>query len=120
MRIRIEYIAADGREFNNEKECKKYEDNLYNIFKRLLYIVHFYDKNKNRLYINIGRKAWEEDLGTDLLEQVYNECETIEVIKDFDEELTHYIYYHYGTCIPKYKGKYIYNDFSNEWERMET
>ena len=115
MKTIIIYVAADETEFDNKEECQKYEDNLYNLFNKLLSIIRFYDKNGNRLLIRMGRKAWEEDMGYTLLEQAYNESESLEILEDFNKELYNFERYHYGFFFPLCKGKYIWDNKKNTW-----
>lgn len=46
MRIEIKYFAFDGTEFDNEQECKDYEEHLLYFFSG----VKFFDKNRNLIH----------------------------------------------------------------------
>lgn len=102
----VTYRALDGREFDNEEEAYKYENNL--------------------IYKNSGFKfCLDGKLLTDL-ETAYDLCDCIVVDPvegDWNKMLLDVLENYYGFCVPNIcedgEEAYIFDWDKGDWERVE-
>lgn len=92
------YIADDGKEFDNEYECEKYEHSL----KIKKCSLKFYNKETILL-------------SQENIENCLEDCYYLS-IPDLDSlELVKRISDYYGYCVPDSCGNWFYDDATNDW-----
>jgi hypothetical protein len=64
--MRIVYYADDGREFDTEAECRKYERRLSDLMFELQNGIHAYDDNGDEISFNNCELEWLEELFQDI------------------------------------------------------
>lgn len=119
MKEQIRYIAPDGTEFESKELCEEYERNLHCLFMRFMGNVQFYDNKDNRMLPIPNRDTWNNDMYYDELFDIYNKCAYIYICNNLTTDISEFNKDNYGFIIPEEKGKYKYNDMTNEWERTE-
>ena len=102
----ITYIANDGTEFNNEKECVAYEEELANRFQEVKDYVLALDSSGDILLFD----------NEDDFMNIYENISYLIITTNISPECVQFIE-DCGYCaIPTKRGAYHYNNASFEWD----
>ena len=114
MKAVTTYIAFDDTEFGNEEDCRSYEIDAFDTMVELDEIYHFYDENKNRLFISAI--TLEEMI--DNCCAAYNECTYIEKMAQPSHKIIKFSRNILGIdlLIDEEEGIYKYNWNEGKWE----
>lgn len=81
MKTKTIYIAEDGTEFDDEKECQDYERKSSISMANLQKYVHFFDKNGKEIHFDSAMSDFEDAYSS----CVYMRIDCTDIIDDFIE-----------------------------------
>lgn len=107
MRIKKVYVAMDGEEFEDAKECLAHEKEFYNCIEEALETFTFLDENMKPY--DIQPMNYFDDV-----ERAYNECNYLRKNKPCSEEVINFFWNYFGFDLPdddsEEPGLYKYGD----------
>lgn len=117
MEIKRMYVAIDGAEFKDAKECLAHEKELYNYIKEALETFTFLDENMKPY--DLQPMNYFDDV-----ERVYLECKYLRKNKLCSEEVINFFWNYFGFTLPEedYRelGLYEYSDADDGWTLVTT
>lgn len=120
MKIVLTYVAYDGIEFDNERECREYEQYAFDMSNQILEYVHFYDAMMKE-YPKPCAMFVEENL--ELLEEIYTNCYYIKIPKEIPSSAWIWFDNYFGGIVnsitlPEETGFFKYN-FTTGWVKVD-
>ena len=116
--MRAVYIADDGREFEDENECLRYENLKSEKTKNFLNAIHAFDEEGHEIKVDLNNIASGYDIEDMIGQTMYVTFDSIEARNFFDEQQEYYGYTPIHECVDsEYEDGdvFIYND-ADEWE----
>lgn len=117
MKIKRVYVALDGEEFEDSKECLAHEKEFYNCIKEALETFTFLDENMKPYDLQLMNYF-------DDVERAYNECKYLRKNKLCSEEVINFFSNYFGFVLPEedYRelGLYKYSDADDDWTLVTT
>lgn len=105
MKIVSTYIAYDGMEFDNERECREHEQYAFDMYNQILECVHFYNAEMEE-YWQLYAVNVEEVL--DWLEETYSNCSYIKIIKEIPSSAWSWCSSYFDFVFPEEAGFFEY------------
>ena len=101
MTKKITYVAYNGMEFEDENECKEYEQYAIDMATQLMECYAFFDKYE-KCFIHVALNDFDnfEDF-CEWFEDTYNDCEAIVKIKDCPDSATAWARNEFGFYMPE-------------------
>lgn len=118
MKMVQRYEAFDGTEFKTMRECVLYEKEAWRALEYITDRVVFLDENDDEIdmfYSTIGE-------GIEKIENAYQDCTYIEVLKTCDDTTPfEFIYKHLYIYLPEEVGRYEYKETpcTGEWVKVK-
>lgn len=107
------YVAYNGMEFDNRKECKEYEQYGIDMATQLMECYAFFDKD-GVCFTPVAFDRFEDFC--EWFEDTYNDCEYISKIKDCPESATTWVRNEFGFYMPEEaNGVYKFNLSAGAW-----
>lgn len=116
--MKVIYIADDGREFEDENECLRYENLKSEKTKNFLNAIHAFDEEGHEIKVDLNNIASGYDIEDMIGETIYVTFDSLEAYIFFDEQQEYYGYKPIHECIDhecENDDVFIYND-NGEWE----
>lgn len=116
MTKKIIYVAYNGMEFDDENECKEYEQYAIDMATQLMECYAFFDKD-GRCFTPVAFDRFDrfEDF-CEWFEDTYNDCECIVKIKDCPASAISWVRNEFGFYIPEgTNGIYRFNFNACAW-----
>lgn len=113
--MKVLYIADDGKEFEDEDECLKYENLQSAKTKRMLNEIHAFTEKGNEM--KVGGLLDEYDIENMLMEVMYVTFDSDDARQFFDKQQEYYGYrpiHEFTSCLDG--DVFIYKDGADEWE----
>ena len=113
MTKKITYVAYNGMEFEDENECKEYEQYAIDMTIQLKECYRFFDRNGKAIIPDIFFRF--EDF-CEWFEDTYNDCELIVKIKECPDSATAWARNEFGFYMPEgVNGIYKFNFNAGAW-----
>jgi hypothetical protein len=114
MREVITYVAYDGAEFDNRKECEAYESEAFNLLDEIFNSLEFFLDNGQEIQIYLN----DIESGINAFAYAWGKCSYISVTRTLSEEANDFIQCYFGFTMPPNERGFYGFDLHDGWFRM--
>lgn len=115
MKIVRTYVAYDGIEFDNERECREHEQYAFDMSNQILECVHFYNDMMEEYWQPCAMSV-EENL--EWLDETYNNCSYIKITKEIPSSAWAWCANYFDFTFPEETGFFEYH-MGTGWTKVD-